>query len=221
MAWVTHESACTPLARARPRGPTERIAADLRSMATSAAHRKYTVVEYVQLEGYANVRHEWADGQIYAMAGGTPEHGTYSANVIGLLAAALAGRRCRVQTSDVRIRVQATGLVTYPDASVVCGHADRDTEDALAIVNPTVLVEVLSPSTEDYDRGEKLEHYKRIPSLREVVFVAHDAKRVDVVRRLEDGSWVASSASAGEEARLESLDVALPVDAVFRDPLAE
>lgn len=190
-------------------------------MATSVAHRKYTVAEYVRLEDYANVRHEWVDGQIYAMAGGTPEHGTYAANVIGLLTAGLAGRRCRVQTSDVRIRVRETGLDTYPDASVVCGTAERDADDPLAIVNPTVLVEVLSPSTEEYDRGEKLEHYKRIPSLREVVFVAHDAARVDVVRRGQDGSWSTTSATAGEAAALESLELVLPVDAVFRDPLAE
>lgn len=189
-------------------------------MTTSAAHRKYSVAEYVKLEEYANVRHEWADGQIYAMAGGTPEHGTYAANVIGLLTAALLGKRCRVQTSDVRIRVRETGLDTYPDASVVCGSAERDPEDPLAITNPSVLVEVLSPSTQDYDRGEKLEHYKRIPSLREVVFVAHDAKRVDVVRRGSDGTWSTTAALAGEVAVLDSLSCALPVDAVYRDPLA-
>jgi Uma2 family endonuclease len=190
-------------------------------MAMPTPHRKYTLAEYVRLEEYANVRHEFADGQIYAMAGGTPEHGTYTANVIGSLTAALAGRRCRVQTSDVRIRIVATGLDTYPDASVVCGSDERDREDPLAIVNPTLLLEVLSPSTEEYDRGEKLEHYKRIPALREVVFVAHDERTIEVVRREADGSWSVIRAGAGESVTLSSLACELSVDAVYRDPLAE
>jgi Uma2 family endonuclease len=189
-------------------------------MTSHAAHRHYTIGEYLQLESYSNVRHEYFDGQIYAMAGGTPEHGTYAANVIAALAGKLRGRPCRVQTSDVRIRIQASGLDTYPDISVVCGHAERDPEDRDAIVNPTMLVEVTSPSTEAYDRGEKLEHYQRIPSLREVVFVAHDERRLDVVRRGPDGVWSTVSAPTGASLRLESLDCELEVDDVYRDPLA-
>jgi Uma2 family endonuclease len=183
-----------------------------------AAHRQYTIQEFVRLEEYSNVRHEYLAGQIYAMAGGTPEHGTWAANVIGLLTAQLRGRSCRVQTSDVRIRVRATGLDTYPDVSVVCGHAERDAEDPDAIVNPTVLVEILSPSTEEYDRGEKFEHYRRIPSLREVVLVAHDGPRVEVFRAGE-GDWISISAERGQTVRLESLGCDLPVDEVYRDPL--
>jgi len=111
-----------------------------RSMANPAPHRKYTIEDFVRVEEYSNVRHEYLDSQIYAMAGGTPEHGTYAANIIGLLTAQLGQRPCRVQTSDVRIRVTATGLDTYSDVSVVCGQADRDTDARNAITNPTVLV---------------------------------------------------------------------------------
>jgi Uma2 family endonuclease len=191
-------------------------------MASVVPHRKYSLEEYVRLESYSNVRHEYLDGQVYAMAGGTPEHGLYAANVIGLIRAALAGKRCRVHTSDVRIRVKATGLDTYPDVSVVCGHAERDSIDKDAIVNPILLVEVTSPSTEDYDRGEKLQHYQQIQALREVIFVAHDAKRVDVVRRQDDGTWgELSAAGPGEIVELHAIGCALPVDEVYRDPLAE
>ena len=190
-------------------------------MVVSNHHRKYTLEEYVRLEEYANVRHEFLDGQIYAMAGGTPEHGTYAANVIGLLTSQLVGKPCRVQTSDVRIRVKATGLDTYPDASVVCGHAERDSNDPNAIVNPVVLVEVLSPSTEEYDQGEKLEHYQRVESLREVVFVQHREQRVDVVRRQQDGSWLTTSGTSGDTLELESLGCSLSVDSVYRDPFVE
>lgn len=190
-------------------------------MASSVPHRKYTLEEYLQLERYSNVRHEYLDGQVYAMAGGTPEHGSRAANVIRMLSSQLLSKRCRVHTSDVRIRVQATGLDTYPDVSVVCGRAERDAKDQDAIINPVVLVEVTSPSTEEYDREEKLEHYKKIPALREVVFVAHDALRVDVVRRQEDGGWATLSAGAGGLLSLDSIGCDLQVDEVYRDPLAE
>ncbi len=190
-------------------------------MVNPVAHQICDLAEYVRLEAYSNVRHEFLDGQIHAMAGGTPEHGTYAANLIVLLSTALAGRRCRVQTSDVRIRVQATGLVTYPDVSVVCGRAELDADDPNAVVNPTLLVEVTSPSTDAYDRGEKLGHYQRIPSLREVIFVAHDERRVDVVRRLADGSWATFSARLGGSVTLESIESELRVDEVYRDPLTE
>jgi Uma2 family endonuclease len=190
-------------------------------MTSSVPRRKYAISDYVELENYSNVRHEYLGGEIYAMAGGTPEHGTYAANVIALLAARLAGQRCRVQTSDVRIRVKATGLDTYPDVSVVCGYAERDLDDPNAVVNPTVLVEITSPSTEEYDRGEKLEHYKKIPSLREVLLVAHGERRVEVVRRLADGSWAPKSAGPGGSVTLVSLDAELSVDEIYRDALAE
>jgi Uma2 family endonuclease len=184
-----------------------------------AAQRRFTIEDFVRLEEYANVRHEFLAGQIFAMAGGTPEHGTWTANIIGLLTAQLRGKPCRVQTSDVRIRVTSSGLDTYPDVSVVWGHAERDAEDRNAIANPVVLVEVLSASTELYDRGEKLDHYKQIPSLREVVFVSHDQRRVEVVRKTA-GGWDSLTAIGREVVRLESLECELPVEEVYRDPLA-
>ena len=104
---------------------------------------------------------------------------------------------------------------------MVCGRVERDSEDTNAINNPVVLVEILSPSTEDYDRGEKLEHYKQLEALREVVFVAHAERRVDVVRRQADGGWVTLSVKSGESIRLEAIDCTLAVDAVYRDPLAQ
>jgi hypothetical protein len=102
----------------------------------SVAHRRYTIQEFIALERYSNVRHEFLRGQIYAMAGETPEHGLFAANMIGILTAALRGRPCRVHTSDGRIRVPKTGLDTYPDVSVVCGHAELDEEDGNALTNP-------------------------------------------------------------------------------------
>jgi len=150
-------------------------------MAVAHAHeRRFSIEDFVRLEQYSNVRHEFIDGQIFAMGGGTPTHGALAANVIAALATQLRGKPCRVHTSDVRVRVIKTGLDTYPDVSVVCGQAELDRDDPLAITNPVVLVEVLSPSTAAYDQGEKLSHYQRISSLREVLFVDADHSRLTV-----------------------------------------
>ena len=119
------------------------------------------------------------------------------------------------------MRIVETGLATYPDASVICDRFEADPEDpkGYTAINPAVLVEVLSPSTEDYDRGEKLDHYRRIPSLREVLHVAHDARRVELWRRGADG-WALARFEEGEDVTLESLGCAIAVAQIYRDPLA-
>jgi len=188
---------------------------------TRLARARFTFAEYVQLEQDSPVKHELLDGVAYAMAGGSPEHAAIAGALIRLLGQALEGRPCRVFTSDLRVRVRESGLTTYPDASVICDRVEVDPDDPKGhtVVNPTLLVEVLSPSTEDYDRGEKLAHYKRIPSLHEVLLVAHDERRVDLWRR-RDAGWTQLSHRAGEVVRLESLGCEVSVDAIFHDPLA-
>ena len=190
-------------------------------MAEATRLPRYSLEEYSVLEETSNVRHEYLDGHIYAMAGGTPEHGGLCANLIAILSNALENRACRVFTSDVRVRIQATGLDTYPDASVICGRIERDAVDRNALTNPVFLAEVTSPTTESYDRGQKLDHYNGIPSLREVLIVSHDERRVEVWRRGGDGSWSAESSGSGALVRLVSLDADLKVDAVYRNPLPD
>jgi Uma2 family endonuclease len=187
---------------------------------TLAARQLYTYGEYVELEEMSPVKHEYLDGAVWAMAGGTPDHAAIAANIIGMLREQLRDRRCRVFTSDLRVRVKATGLGTYPDASVICDSIELDPEDAKghAVVNPTVLVEVLSPSTEVYDRGEKREHYQRIPCATEIVLVAHDAHRVEIWRRDGD-TWLEHVVETGD-VHLTSLDCRLPLDEIYADPLA-
>lgn len=131
----------------------------------------------------------------------------------------LRGKGCRVHSSDLRIRVLETGLVTYPDVSVVCARAELDPESRLTVVNPTVLVEVLSPGTAAYDRGEKLANYQRIPSLRDVVLVAHDERLVEVWHRDAAGAWTRREARSGVIA-IESIGCTLDVAEVYRDELA-
>jgi Uma2 family endonuclease len=117
-------------------------------MVAPVKRHRYTYNDYVALERMSNVKHEFIDGDIYAMAGGSPEHAELQVRVSTALGTQL-GDRCHVYSSDLRVRVLATGLGTYPDVSVLCGPVERDLEEKTAVVNPTVIVEVLSNSTED------------------------------------------------------------------------
>jgi Uma2 family endonuclease len=180
----------------------------------------FSFAEYLVLEEIAAVKHEFLGGHVWAMAGGSPAHAAVAANVIAALSAQLRDRPCRVFNGDLRVRVLATGLGTYPDVSVVCGRLETDPADPRGntVTNPVVLVEVLSPSTEEYDRGEKLAHYRKIPSLAEVVLIAHDERRLEVWHR-EGERWTVDVFRAGERARLASLGCELAIDEVYRDPL--
>jgi Uma2 family endonuclease len=185
-------------------------------MGEPAGKVSFTYAEYLERELASDTRHQFLDGQIYDMSGGSPDHALIAANVSGELRSQLRDRPCRVFSSDLRIRVQETGLSTYPDVSVVCGKTQVDAEDPHAILNPIVLVEVLSPTTESFDRGKKFNHYRRIPSLREYVLVAHDARSVEVFRRGEDGAWTLYEAQAGGSVELTSIGCKLDVDEVYR-----
>ncbi|MBI4957190.1 MAG: Uma2 family endonuclease [Myxococcales bacterium] len=180
---------------------------------STARRLHHTLEEYLSVEEHGDLRHEYLDGEIYAMAGGTPEHAALAARMLLELAPKLPA--CTALTSDLRVRIEATGLSTYPDASFVCGPAERSATDRTAITNPTVLIEVTSPSTEDYDRGDKLSHYQQIPSLRAILVVSHAAPRITAVERVGD-TWRTTDYRAGERVALSAPAVELEVDAVYR-----
>lgn len=177
-----------------------------------------TYVEYCVFEREATVKHEYLRGEVFAMAGGTIEHGRLAVRVATLLSNALQGRPCAVYSSDVRVRVEATDLTTYPDASVVCGKPQAADIDPHALLNPIMLVEVLSTSTEAYDRGQKAAHYRRIPSLRAYLMVSQDTQHVELQVRKDDGSWTLLEARAGERLPIPPLEIEIDVDEVYRDP---
>lgn len=186
----------------------------------AALQRGTSYAEYLVLEATGDARHEWFDGVVYAMAGGTLDHSALCASIITALSVALTAKPCRVFTSDARVRVKTTGLATYPDASVACGRAERDPDDAHALVNPVVLVEVLSESTEDWDRGGKFAHYRRIPSLRDYLIVAQGDALIEHHSRNDDGSWTMRELRAGDVVSLTGVAATIAVDDVYRDPLA-
>jgi Uma2 family endonuclease len=184
-------------------------------MSASASCRHYTLDDYLGVEEVSAVRHEFLDGQIFAMAGGTPEHAALSAAVVVLLGSKLRGGPCRPYSADLRIRVLATGLATYPDAAIVCGALERDPASPTHVTNPSVVVEVLSASTEEYDRGEKREHYQQIPSLREYVLIAQDRRRVEVFARPSGGEWAVAVHASGELVELPSLGLSFSADELY------
>lgn len=186
-----------------------------------AASKPYvSYADYLALEAKTGTKHEWLDGVVYDMAGGTPDHAGLALAVGSELRAQLRGKPCRVFSSDLKIRVLATGLATYPDLGVVCGTLETDPEDANAATNPKVLVEVLSDSTEGYDRGEKFAHYRRIPSLREYVLVSQNEPHIEVFRKNEAGKWeLAEEGFSGETVPLAGIECVLSVDEVYADPL--
>ena len=175
---------------------------------------RYPYAEFVTLEEHSPVRHEFVAGEIYAMAGGTPEHAALAASVLRHLGNQLPAG-CRAYTSDLRVRVEASDVSTYPDGAVVCGKVVRATDDALAVTNPIVLVEVTSPSTEAYDRGTKLEIYKGLSSVREILILSHDASHIVIHRRGQDGTWVANEARHGEVVEVQAVGAKLGVDEIY------
>ncbi len=184
-----------------------------------AAEKLVTEDEYVAMSTATDERLEYLGGQVFATGRGTPRHNLISANVIAALATRLRGGPCRALSSDQQVYIAATGLYTYADVTVLCGAAELHPRLADTIVNPAVLVEVLSPSTEAYDRGEKFEHYKRIATLHEYVLIAQDERHIDkLVRGAVEGSWVLTSYGAGESSDalpLPSLGCEVPLAEIY------
>jgi Uma2 family endonuclease len=178
---------------------------------------RYTYAQYVALEKESSTKHEFFDGEIYAMAGGSEEHSALATRVLAALDAAVGERPCRVHTSDLRIYVEAVGLATFPDGAVICGALQQHPPSPEATaVNPVVLLEVTSDSSEEYDTGGKLEAYKTIPSLREYIVVSHRERRITVHRRTDD-RWAMRVAIASGSIAVETLGAELVVDAIYRN----
>ena len=180
-----------------------------------------TYAEYLAFEASSPAKHEFLRGDVHAMSGGTPEHAALEAAVARVLANALekAGKPCRVYSANLRVRVEATDFAGYPDATVICGTLETSAADRHAAINPVVLVEVLSDSTESYDRGIKAGHYRHIPSIREYVLIAQHTRLVEVWRKNHEGMWeVSGVAGNGESVAIESLAVVVAADDVYRDP---
>jgi len=187
-------------------------------MSEPRRHHRYTYAEYVALETFSSTKHEFSDGEIYAVAGGSEEHSALSAATVHALVAAVGNQPCRVHTSDLRIYIEAVGLATYPDASVIRGplrkHPPGPETTAL---NPMILVEVTSDSSEAYDTSTKFEYYQTIPTLREYVIVSHRERRMTVHARGSGDEWIVRVAIRGGRVEVPSLEAELVVDDIYRN----
>lgn len=189
-------------------------------MATSATPRPRTsLAEYLALEAAATERHILWDGEVVpvvAMAGGTPDHNTICGNVITELNMALRGRGCRVMTSDQKVWIPRKQGVVYPDVTAVCGRVAlmHDTTDV--VTNPTLIVEVLSPGTEAFDRDEKFEGYRSIASLRHYLMVSSQRVLVEHYTRVDGEGWLLRAHGAGESVAIVGPDLTLLIDDLYR-----
>ena len=175
-----------------------------------------TLEEYLDLDAAAEYKSEYLSGQIYAMAGGSPEHNRIGFNVITALGAQLSGAPCIGYTSDQRIK--AGGLYTYPDVTVICGQPRFSEGRKDTLLNPNLIVEVLSPSTEAYDRGEKFAHYRQIESLQEYVLISQDKPRIERYLRQPDNTWNYTAADGLQAAlSLNSIGCTLKLEQVYTD----
>jgi len=185
-------------------------------MTSAKPLHRLTEAEYLNLERSLESRNEYFDGELFAMSGGTPLHSQIAASLIQVIGRWLRGGRCVVYTSDLRLKIEATGLFTYPDLSVVCGPIQFAAGTDDTVVNPAVIVEVLSDSTEAYDRGKKFENYRQIPSLREYLLVSQKEPRIEQFVRQPSEQWLLREA-AGLEATLAlpSLEIQISLEEVF------
>jgi Uma2 family endonuclease len=185
-------------------------------MAIPQRIKRYTVQEYYALERVADYKSDFYAGEIFAMAGGTVRHSLICSNLVREVGNGLKGKPCRAYESNLRLKTKYTGLRTYPDVSVYCGALERDEEDPASetVTNPSVLFEVLSPSTEGYDRGLKAENYRRIESLQAYVLVSQATAHLEIYERQANQTWLLR-----EEHGIESV---LAIRAIGVDlPLAE
>jgi Uma2 family endonuclease len=188
----------------------------------SEPHRRLSPEEYLALERQSEVKHEFLNGEIFAMTGASLQHNAIVWNVAGILYSQLKGRPCRAFIGDMRLRVDATGLYTYPDLVVVCGEPRLADADLDTLLNPTLIVEVLSPSTEAYDRGKKFAHYRTIESLAEVVLISQEQVEVERFSRQPEGGWLLLEANRLEDRLLlPSIGCELSLAAVYERVFAE
>ena len=184
---------------------------------TALSERKYTLEEYFELDKNAEGNFEYFDGEIFEMSGVSPEHATIEVNLISKLNPICINRGCRVFPSNLRVKVPVLPTYRYPDLSVVCGETVFvEIQGLQCLVNPILIVEVLSESTGFYDLGEKFQQYKSIESFREYLLVSQADKFITLFQKHNERFWLQSDYVAGETLHLNTLDLDLHIDEVYQ-----
>ncbi len=175
-----------------------------------------TEEEYLEFERNSEIKHEYYDGEIFAMSGASEAHNLIVVNVVGELRSQVKKKPCRVYPSDMRLKIETTKLYTYPDVMIVCGDRKFDDEHKDMLLNPDVIIEVLSDSTENYDRGRKFENYRKIGSLKEYVLIHQDVRKIERFFRAEHRRWIWDETDEEHtEIILSSVGCGLNIDEVY------
>ncbi len=179
---------------------------------------KITVADYLALDRRAEFKSEYLNGEMFALAGASRQHNELKENLIGEIFGQLKGGRCRSYSSDQRVKVRKTGLYTYPDFLIVCGEPEFDPEDEDTLINPQVIFEILSDSTESYDRGGKFRHYRNIESMKEYVLVSQWEMMIERYVRETSGKWsLTIFEGPAAEFALESVPVRVAMSEIYRN----
>lgn len=180
---------------------------------------KFTPEEYFAWEETQRMRHEYLNGDVYSMSGGTINHSEIALNFGALLKAHMRGGSCKVLNSDARVNICETMNYVYPDVSVTCDERDKTT--AQYITYPCLVVEVLSPATEAYDRGNKFKMYRRNPGLQEYVLVDSETIAIEIFRRTQEDTWQILNYQTGDVVELTSVAFTFPMEAIYEDIMFE
>lgn len=162
---------------------------ELKEPAIAYSKQKISIEEYLEMENASPEKHEYYKGEVFAMSGAKVPHNRISSNLIGELIIRLKGKKCQPYGSDMRIHIPSNTLFTYPDISIICGDVVTLNNDDYNVLNPTVIIEILSPSTKNYDRGEKFKLYRDIPTLKEYILVDSESIHIEVFRLNEKNHW--------------------------------
>jgi Uma2 family endonuclease len=182
-------------------------------MALAKTH--VTSEEYLKFERTSEEKHEYYAGEIFAMSGASENHNLIVGNLIAGFHSQLRQKPCKIYPSDMRVKIRSSGLYTYPDVTVVCGTPEFEDNNFDTLLNPTVIIEVLSPSTEAYDRGKKFQHYRTIHSLQDYILIAQDSTRIDHFT-LRENEWIFSDANSLDGViTLPSIDCTLHLSDVY------
>lgn len=177
---------------------------------------KLTPAEYLEFERKSEIKHEYFNGEIFTMSGAKRNHNKITTNLSGLIWQHLKGKNCESYSNDMRVFVPKTGLYTYPDVVVVCGEPQFQDNVFDTLLNPVLLIEVLSETTESYDRGKKFQHYRSIESLQEYVLVSQDEARIEKYLKTGDGFWILSEAvGLDSEIKFDSIDCPIGLGEVY------
>lgn len=184
---------------------------------SSQPNPKFTPKEYLSIERKAEYKSEYFDGEIFAMTGASRRHNLISTNVITTLNKQIENRPCELYASDMRVRIPQTGIYTYPDIVVVCEEPQFEDEELDTLLNPLLIIEILSKTTENYDRGEKFEHYRSIDSLREYTLIAQKKCHIMHYVKQADSSWLLSETKSIDDIlQLPSVNCELALVDVYR-----